>query len=143
MLYRTGHAAKGRTRSERVRKFFELTFKSLVMVVLPLGSAVVFGMVWYYVAYLQGLHFSPELENIAVSAWIPMFGIIYGLLATVACGLSRIYPMSGSQSMLTSIAQNTSRKFEEPIRGCLVGCCRLVGGLRLYWSLRYLQQERV
>ena len=61
MLYRTGHAAKGRTRSERVRKFFELTFKSLVMVVLPLGSAVVFGMVWYYVAYLQGLHFSPDV----------------------------------------------------------------------------------
>src|SRR3989344_4796735 len=83
MFYRSARPSKKRTRQEKLTRFIELFSKSLIMVILPLGVAVIFGFVWYYVIYIHGLYFSIKLENIATSAWIPMFGIIYGLLATI------------------------------------------------------------
>src|SRR3989338_3487585 len=83
MFYRSARPSKKRTRQEKLTRFIELFSKSLIMVILPLGVAVIFGFVWYYVIYIPGPHFSIKMENIATSAWIPMFGIIYGLLATI------------------------------------------------------------
>ena len=83
MFYRSARPSKKRTRQEKLTRFIELFSKSLIMVILPLGVAGIFGFVWHYVIYIHGLHFSIKLENIATSAWIPMFGIIYGLLATI------------------------------------------------------------
>jgi hypothetical protein len=83
MFYRRLKPHKERSWKERLSKNLELVAKSLIMVILPFAVAIVFGLIWYYALYIPGIHFSAALENIAVGAWIPMFGIIYGLLATI------------------------------------------------------------
>ena len=83
MFYRSAKIVKRRTRRERFIRAFELTAKSIIMLVLPLAVAIFIGLVWYYLLYLPELHFSLAVENIATSAWIPTFGIVYALFASI------------------------------------------------------------
>lgn len=71
---------------ERLKKFLESVVKGMVFLLKPaaVASGVTFG-IWHELLYKHGIHLNDKLEAIATSAWLPLFGVPYGLiLATIA-----------------------------------------------------------
>lgn len=64
---------------------------------------------WYFLLYRQGYHFNPELEMIATAAWIPVFGLFYGVVA----GLVLYSVWSDYQNMETAVRKGDKQTFLE------------------------------
>ncbi len=67
----------------RVNRKMEIAVRCAVLVILPIFPAAFVAFMWYEFAWKPGLHFNAGLEGIATTAWIPMFGILYSLLAAI------------------------------------------------------------
>src|SRR5690348_15953504 len=67
----------------KLSRKLEILAKCVLMLLIPIPIAAIVGALWYFVFYKHGLHFQPALEGIATAAWIPTFGILYGLLAAI------------------------------------------------------------
>jgi hypothetical protein len=67
---------------ERFLSLLKILAKSAVMMILPLPFPLIVCFFWYHVMYQNDIHFDQKLETIVTSAWLPTFGITYGLFAT-------------------------------------------------------------
>jgi hypothetical protein len=76
-----------RTRPRNYRRFLskivETSIKCSLLLSYPAGPAICVCLFWYFVLFEHHIHFHEGLTEIAVAAWIPIFGILYGLLAAV------------------------------------------------------------
>jgi hypothetical protein len=67
---------------ERFLGLLETLLKSAAMMLLPLPFPFIVCFFWYRIMYLNNIHFDEKLETIVTAAWLPMFGLTYGLFAT-------------------------------------------------------------
>jgi len=70
-----------RTVKQRFERAIELTIKCVVLLFSPLFIVAPCTAIWYYGIFARHFHFDEHMENIVVAAWIPMFGILYSILA--------------------------------------------------------------
>jgi hypothetical protein len=56
-------------------------WKCFLMLLKPVPLAIGAPIFWYYLVYLNGIHFVEGGEILGI--WISMFGVIYGLLAAI------------------------------------------------------------
>jgi uncharacterized membrane protein YcfT len=66
-----------------VKKAAETTIKVFWLLTYPAIVAAGVSIFWYYVLFCHHVHFDERLTEVAVAAWIPTFGILYGLFAAV------------------------------------------------------------
>ncbi len=67
----------------RLKRLFELGLKTLIMLAKPAVPTALTTLFWTKVIYNKGWCFEHHMENIAVAAWIPTFGLLYCLLVAV------------------------------------------------------------
>ena len=64
-------------------KALETAIKASILLSYPIPVAVIVSAIWYYILFPREIHFNEGLRDIATAAWIPIFGILYALLAAV------------------------------------------------------------
>lgn len=87
------------TFGERMVRGIETALKCFFLLLLPVPFSAGVTAFWYFVFYTHGIYFSEKIENITTAAWIPTFGILYGLIAAIV--LSTVW--SEYKSMRTAI----------------------------------------
>lgn len=65
------------------RKFAEGVLKCSILLLFPLPATSMILVFWYVVLFRNDLYLNTMEQDIALNAWIPMFGVIYGLFAAV------------------------------------------------------------
>ncbi|MDB5259032.1 MAG: hypothetical protein JWO73_240 [Candidatus Taylorbacteria bacterium] len=75
-----------KTLKERVQQSLKTFGKCLLFLSFPLPVSAAAGIFWYYAMFKRGICFNERMEVILTAAWIPIFGILYGLLAAVIFG---------------------------------------------------------
>ncbi len=64
-------------------KRVETLLKCLILFSYPLLTVAIITPLWYFVLYQNGICLSPQTEGIVSAAWIPTFGILYSIMASV------------------------------------------------------------
>ena len=77
----------------------ETVIKSAVLLSMPLIASAIVCVIWYFVLFRHHIHFEDGVREIAIAAWIPIFGILYGLLAAIV--LSTVWSEYKSMRMAT------------------------------------------
>jgi hypothetical protein len=68
---------------QRLKRYVELFVKSAIMLIAPTPVAGLTCYIWYRYFYANELVFSEKMEVIITAAWIPVFGLLYSLLAAM------------------------------------------------------------
>lgn len=66
----------------RVEKYLELALKCFILFVVPIIPTLLFAKAWHHWFYEKGISFDGQMEVIITSGVIPMFGVIYALIAS-------------------------------------------------------------
>ena len=82
MFYRRKKYKK-RKPVQQFKHHLELLVKCFIMIIVPVPIAGAIGLVWYEFFYRNGIHLEQEVEAILSAAWIPIFGILYSLMAAI------------------------------------------------------------
>lgn len=61
------------------QRIIEYTIKSILIACVPLPISILVGWTWAAYIYGNDLPFSPEMRELLAAAWIPVFGVVYGL----------------------------------------------------------------
>jgi len=64
-------------------KCWEITAKTVCILFIPIPIMVPVFAAWYLIFLKNHAHFSDGMEGIVTAAWIPVFGILYSLLAVI------------------------------------------------------------
>lgn len=65
------------------RKLTEGVLKCAFLLLFPLPATLAILVFWHVVLFRNDLYLNTTEQDIALNAWIPMFGVIYGLFAAV------------------------------------------------------------
>ncbi|OHB20328.1 MAG: hypothetical protein A2854_01065 [Parcubacteria group bacterium RIFCSPHIGHO2_01_FULL_56_18] len=81
-IYRFKRRSRGAWR-KLFRKFTEGLLKCAFLLLFPLPATSAILVFWHVVLFQNDLYLNTTEQDIALNAWIPMFGVIYGLFAAV------------------------------------------------------------
>lgn len=65
------------------RKFAEGVLKCSFLLLFPLPATGLLVSFWYLILFQNSLYLNTAEQDIALNAWVPMFGVIYGLFAAL------------------------------------------------------------
>src|SRR5579872_6828435 len=81
-LFKKNHYSADKLKEGFTSKL-EIIIKSFILLLTPIPFTLVVSFIWYYAFYRNDIFFNQMLEEIITTAWIPIFGILYGLLAAI------------------------------------------------------------
>lgn len=67
--------------SDRMIRYAELVIKSIALLLAPTPFAALACFVWYRYVHQHNLAYPEKMESITMTGWIPVIGLLYGLLA--------------------------------------------------------------
>lgn len=71
------------------RRFWEYAWKLLILqIIMPIWATAASVLLWYFVLYRNHIYVSPEVRETINAAWIPTFGVLYALIATLLFGFA-------------------------------------------------------
>ncbi len=82
-LYRARSSLRQVSIKPRLRKYTETSLKTVLLLVYPIPATITMLAFWYFVFYTRHIHFGDEVKEIAIAAWIPIFGLLYALISAV------------------------------------------------------------